>query len=162
MWFINTMQIYDFIDFLFWDNDFLIISKKWGVWFWFDPQDLIDAYFEWLTFEDLYNKNCNDYVNELQKDYFKKWDKKEIKKQKWYIYLIQAWNYYKIWKTININKRIKTYITENPNKIELLYYKIFDDILEIEKNLHDKFKNKHHKWEWFILDENDILFIKNL
>lgn len=86
----------------------------------------------------------------------------KIPNNKWYIYIIKSWNYYKIWKTKDIRKRSKKYITENPWKIEMIHSYEVDDYTIEENRLHKKFKEKNHNREWFLLDENDILYLKNL
>lgn len=88
--------------------------------------------------------------------------KKLPKKIKWYVYLIKIWIYYKIWKTININTRFNKYITENPEKPELIHIFETNDYTQTEIELHNKFNHKNHNREWFKLDQEDILFIKNI
>jgi len=104
------------------------------------------------------------YNNEIRKELFKPTKlicNKNTQYKKWYIYIIKQWKYYKIWKTIDIQSRIKKYITENPNEIELIHsYKVKDYTSE-EKILHNKYKNKNYRWEWFELSKEDILYIKN-
>lgn len=92
----------------------------------------------------------------------KYWEQKDSKNKKWYIYIIKSWGYYKIWKTINLNNRVKKYITENPNEIELIHSFESDDYTKQEFELHLKFKEKNYNREWFMLDADDILFLKSL
>lgn len=79
-----------------------------------------------------------------------------------FIYIIKSGEFYKIGKTININNRFKKYITENPNRIELVYYFYVKNYSIEEEKLHDIFKHKQHNREWFKLDPEDILYIKTL
>jgi len=99
--------------------------------------------------------------DELVKEFAEKKEKEKIKDIEWYIYIIKSWQYYKIWKTINIKNRISKYITENPNKIELIYSFKTKNYSKIEEELHKKFENKKHNREWFKLTKNDLKFIKN-
>lgn len=106
-----------------------------------------------------YFVNIDEFFKEMNIRY-KKQDK--IKNRQWYIYIIKSWDYYKIWKTIDVKKRIKKYITENPNEIELIHSFESADYDRQELELHYKFKSKNHNREWFMLDANDILFLKSL
>ncbi len=66
--------------------------------------------------------------------------------------------YYKIGKSDSPLKREKTLQSEKPT-IQLIYY--FESYDNDEKILHQKFKDKRIRGEWFNLDENDIEYIKN-
>lgn len=73
------------------------------------------------------------------------------------IYLIESTQYYKIGFTKNINKRMKSYSTHNPDYILI-------DSMDGTKNeelfLHNLCKNFHYKLEWY--HKNDtILHIWN-
>lgn len=118
----------------------------------FDDNDINKDYF-WIRSPEE-NKL---YIENLQKE---KWNYKR-KINKWYIYIIKSWEYYKIWKTKNINKRSKKYITENPNEIEIVCIIESDDMDILEKEFHNKFKDKKHNREWFNLCDEDILFFKS-
>lgn len=125
----------------------------------------------WKFFEYYKEKKIFCDKNWLDINYFFDLDEflNSMKKQdilknpkKWFIYIIKSWEFYKIWKTININKRIKKYITENPNEIEIIHFFETKDYDLKEKQLHDKFKQKNHNREWFKLNNNDVLFLKSL
>lgn len=115
---------------------------------------------------EYYNKNNydNDFINSLND---KIWDEEynsynriKVKKIKTYVYIMIDHNtkYYKIGKSDSPLKREKTLQSEKPT-IQLIYY--FESYDNDEKILHQKFKDKRIRGEWFNLDENDIEYIKN-
>lgn len=87
--------------------------------------------------------------------------KKKIKVIEGYLYIIKSGEYYKIGKALKPKQRIKTYITENPNKITVILCEKVKDYTKTEKELHSKFKDKNHNREWFNLDDKDINLIKD-
>ena len=80
------------------------------------------------------------------------------------LYILECQGIYKIGIADNVNKRIKGMTTGNPFPINIITtYKLGDTISrEKEKQLHARFKNKHHLNEWFNLDYNDLEEIENL
>ena len=178
-----------FIDFLFWENEILTITSKMWITFSYSKCEFKEFYKKNLTFSDLEELKRKCYACEMRKsieiyseikdfcdkynlniDYFidiEEITKKEepevfIENKHGFIYLIKVWEFYKIWKTINIKSRFKKYQTENPNKAELIHYFHTNDYTKKEKELHLKFKEKNHNREWFKLNNEDILFFKNL
>lgn len=126
---------------------------------------VLDTYYKYKFICDNNGIEINYFVN--IDEFFEKMNTKhsgrnDRKWKKWYIYLIKSWDYYKIWKTIDIKKRVKRYITENPNEIELIHSFESLDYDRQELELHHKFKSKNHNREWFILNADDILFFKTL
>ena len=87
--------------------------------------------------------------------------KKEKKKQEGYIYVIKSNKHYKIGRTLSPKQRIKKYITENPNKIEVILCKKVKDYVGAEKELHSIFEYKNHNREWFNLNDEEISLIKS-
>lgn len=72
-------------------------------------------------------------------------------------YIIKSQHYYKIGKTNHQARRLKEYDTHNPD------FEVIHIIpINCEKQLHELFKDKHHKLEWFLLDDTDIEIIKQL
>jgi hypothetical protein len=108
-----------------------------------------------------YNKNV-EMENYLENERYKKTIKKENKKISGYIYIIQSGNYYKIGRSRNKKDRIKKYITENPNEINILMCEKVTDYIKTEAHLLNKFKNKKHRGEWFSLNKTDINIIKKI
>ena len=84
------------------------------------------------------------------------------KKISWFIYLLESWWKYKIWKAININHRIKQLETGNPFPIKLIHYFESSDYSNEEIKLHNHFKSKVFRNEWFCLNSKDIEYIKSI
>jgi len=70
-------------------------------------------------------------------------------------YIIKSQGLYRIGKTENLKYRISCFHTHNPS-FELIYTIDFD----CELFLQNKFKEKNVKLEWFNLEENDIIWIR--
>ena len=73
------------------------------------------------------------------------------------VYLIQAENgLIKIGKTTDINKRFVSLQSASPYELKLIgFIKTFNES-ELEASLHDKYKRKCIRGEWFKLDSQDI------
>ena len=82
-------------------------------------------------------------------------------KIKGYIYLLKSRNLYKIGRAKDIRNRIKTYKTENPFGIEVIFQKKVNDYVGVETKLLKKFKDKQIRGEWFELDKKDIQKIES-
>jgi hypothetical protein len=78
-----------------------------------------------------------------------------------YIYLVKSLGLYKIGRCLNSDSRIKTYRTENPHKIDLIFTIKVSDYIGVEKALLKKYEAKKYKGEWFHLSLEDISDIKN-
>ena len=76
------------------------------------------------------------------------------------LYIIQWWDYFKIWITKNIELRFARLRWWCPFKLEIFMTwknaSINDEIF-----LHKHFENKRMEWEWFKLDIEDLDFIKH-
>jgi len=77
------------------------------------------------------------------------------------VYILHAvgTRYYKIGRATNITKRIKGIQTSNPHRIELVKFCETDgrcSSVDIEKIMHEKFKKKHFRGEWFTLTQDDF------
>jgi len=91
--------------------------------------------------------------------------KRRISIHKWFIYILYSWWYYKIWVTKNndIYKRINELSIWNPIDIKLVSSFIAkEDVFTEERNLHNMFKHKKVRWEWFSLDKEDIEAINSI
>mgnify|MGYP002622948404 CR=1 FL=1 len=75
-----------------------------------------------------------------------------------YIYLIQQESYLKIGFTYDLKKRMKQYRTHNVN-YSLLFYIIGPS--ELEKELHNKFKEYQYQSEWFYYNDEIINYFKD-
>lgn len=90
--------------------------------------------------------SCRDYENRTEE--------KQI-----YTYIIYhtGLNRFKIWRSINIQQRIKSFALWK-KEIDIIHIINKD----IENTLHRKFKEKRLEWEWFNLTKEDIEYIKTL
>jgi hypothetical protein len=80
------------------------------------------------------------------------------KKSSGYIYVIKAvgHNYYKIGFSKDVAQRIKNLDRQYPFEIELYTQFKSNDVLGDEKKLHNEFKGKNYRGEWFNLDKHDL------
>jgi len=84
-----------------------------------------------------------------------------------FIYLLKSEDngYYKIGKTINPEKRIKSLQTGNPEKIIIISKVNVESRFssKIETAMHSQYSYAHKNGEWFDLDINDeVLFESNV
>ena len=73
-----------------------------------------------------------------------------------YIFKLNGYDYYKIGIAINVKKRLKDIDRINPFGIDIIksYETLYDK--GVEGNIHNHFKNKWIKGEWFELTKEDI------
>lgn len=84
-----------------------------------------------------------------------------------YVYVIECGGFIKVGATSDLNKRIDIITSHNPYEITLIEsfcYKHRQSAFLIESKMHDRLKksNKHHKFEWFIYDEESLLIISSV
>jgi hypothetical protein len=80
-----------------------------------------------------------------------------------YIYIIKNNGYYKIGKTIYLDKRVNTYYrTENPNPYTLIFSKKVYFHSSVEKELHLVFEGNNYNREWFSLNDDNLRTAKRL
>ena len=79
-----------------------------------------------------------------------------------YVFKLKGYDYYKIGITINVKKRLKDIDRINPFGVE--YIKSYETLYDkgVEGNLHNHFKDKWIKGEWFELTEDDVNSIDEL
>jgi hypothetical protein len=80
-----------------------------------------------------------------------------------YVYLIRAMgeNLYKIGKSTNPEKRVQSIIGGLPMKAEAIHIAWFEDHSYAEQMFHDTFSKTRKNGEWFILEDEDVEFIKS-
>ncbi len=78
-----------------------------------------------------------------------------------YVYIVRSENLYKIGRTQYPSSRIDKYRTENPYLIEMILLAKVEDYIRVEKVILTMFASKKHHGEWFSLDEQDIVTIKD-
>jgi len=110
---------------------------------------------------DLFSKDINIRIAEFNNEQFKKIREQKNISCQWAIYVIrdEKWKY-KIWKTKSFKDRYKKYITENSGELEVAVNILCEDYDSRELEVHDMFKEKRIRGEWFELEENDIVTIK--
>lgn len=80
-----------------------------------------------------------------------------------YVYLIKSpTGAYKIGRTNNPENRMRTFNVKLPFEIEFIALIKTEDMVWLEKDLHDRFAAKRINGEWFSLDENDVDYITGL
>lgn len=77
-----------------------------------------------------------------------------------YVYLVKLDKHYKIGISINPNDRLKEF-TLLPYPLEEICIERVKGYKTIEQELHTIFERKNVRGEWFELNEEDVLFIKN-
>ena len=82
-----------------------------------------------------------------------------------YIYLLadKVNNTYKIGRTKNLEQRIRSIKTGNPNQIDLIAYAICNNTVVSEKRIHNLYSYKRRRGkEWFDLSEQEVTDLKIL
>jgi hypothetical protein len=77
-----------------------------------------------------------------------------------YVYLMKFKNYYKIGKSINVERRNYEIGIKLPEKFEIVHKIKTDDPAGIESYWHNRFKDKRKQGEWFDLSPTDITAFK--
>ncbi len=74
------------------------------------------------------------------------------------VYIVEVRNsgLFKIGVTKDINKRLSQLQTSNPYEFYLIDFFKTDKNRELEKFLHNKFRNKRYKREWFKLNQEEL------
>ena len=80
-----------------------------------------------------------------------------------YIYLLQSpTGVYKIGRSIDPENRIKTFGLKLPFEVEYICLIETKDMVELERELHERFEEQRVNGEWFNLGDSDIAYIKAL
>ena len=126
-------------------------------WLYSGNRKILEKFYNWFSdkMEEIREEEEKERNNILKREPLKK------KKQEGYIYVIKSNKRYKIGRTLNLEQRIEKYITENPDKIEVILCEKVKDYVGVEKELHLIFEYKNHNREWFNLNNEDIKSIKN-
>lgn len=79
-----------------------------------------------------------------------------------YVYLLKCGEFYKIGVSNRTANRIKNLDVGNPYPITIEMSQKVINNRQVERNLHEKFKNRKIKGEWFKLDKKDIDLVKEM
>jgi hypothetical protein len=80
-----------------------------------------------------------------------------------YVYLLKSDSgLYKISRTSKIADRVSWFTTKLPFKVELIHSFKCENMVETERQLHERFSDKQHTGEWFNLSDEDVEYIKGL
>ena len=79
-----------------------------------------------------------------------------------FVYLLhgERTGFCKIGRTKSVTSRISTLQIQLPWRLDLLHIIECADMVSIERDLHERFSNKRANGEWFLLDPEDIAWIK--
>lgn len=107
------------------------------------------------------NTNTNS-INRIIRDYYKYKKTEEYARGigTKHIYIIKCGRYYKIGIAKNVEARIKSIHTSNPNTVKVIYTKEVEKAREVESHIHNVYKEQRHKLEWFLLAKEQLEEIK--
>jgi hypothetical protein len=77
------------------------------------------------------------------------------------VYIARSGEYHKIGLTSDFERRREELTKNTPLEITWAYLIPTSDMHKLEKTLHEKYKNKRHKGEWFNLSETDLKEIQD-
>ena len=86
---------------------------------------------------------------------------KKEKELEGYIYLIKVLDFYKIGRTSSPETRLGEYTKLMTEPQIIICSKVKNQFL-LEKSLHDLYKDKNTRGEWYNLTETDVNYIKNI
>jgi hypothetical protein len=87
----------------------------------------------------------------------------QLEKNEGWVYVIgDTYGNYKIGFTNDFEKRLNSYRTSMPNEPEVIAIIKTKDMSGLEKRLHNKYKDRHIKNEWFKLTKSDLEYLKSL
>lgn len=98
--------------------------------------------------------HCDELFAELDANRAAPQPKKE------YVYLTKADFGYKIGKTTNPDTRPMQVAGNTPIKLEVITVIEVPDCTKAERQLHEHFREKRLRGEWFALTEDDVAFVK--
>ncbi len=79
-----------------------------------------------------------------------------------YVYLIACQDYFKIGIANNVPNRLAQLYTGNPFDMKVVVVYGFENAEAIERSLHQRFRHKRVRGEWFVLSENEIEVLKSV
>lgn len=119
---------------------------------WFSIRRQVDRFYEATAFEDIDRYNF-DISNKVQ-------GASAVEEGAGYIYLLRSDNgYYKIGKTVDIDKRVKEITREYPVFIQRIHYFKTGQMTKVESFLHKLFSEFKLQGEWFRLQKGHLDYI---
>lgn len=100
------------------------------------------------------------YDEMLSQDQLPSYDRPQTKPRPGFVYVIQCGESFKIGCTANLKQRIKALGVNAPHAIDVHVVIPTDNMIETEWHLHQRFKQKRQRGEWFSLNEEDIETIR--
>jgi hypothetical protein len=79
-----------------------------------------------------------------------------------YIYLLGGEGYYKIGRTMNVNRRVRQLEIQLPWPVKLLHTIPCENHKQSEKKLHAMYANRRANGEWFALTGQDVASIQDI
>ena len=79
-----------------------------------------------------------------------------------FIYLVHCEGFYKIGIATNLRKRVSNIQTSNPFKVTLVAYTKTENVFADELELHELFKDKRVRGEWFKLNDDDLFYLREI
>lgn len=80
-----------------------------------------------------------------------------------YIYLMYAdTGHYKIGMSVEPNERLRSFRTEMPVDVQPVHVFPTDDMRLAERALHYVFRGSRYRGEWFVLDDEDVMWVKSI
>lgn len=104
---------------------------------------------------DSYNSKLENKIKQMEENV--DYTTKPKTPQKGYVYIYKSGEYCKIGRAKNIETRRKVYRTENPHPIEIVAEKFVNNYIDAENQLHETFKNKRFRGEWFKITNQEAL-----
>lgn len=140
------------------DQNGLMSKEKWEIFKRlidnaYDSPDVIEYI---CTYNDPIQREKRNEASGLLMEGSVKIERKKKRKIKGYIYILKFEKYYKIGKTININKRLEIISPEMPEKPKIIRSYKSGNIDKDEKYLHEIYKEKRTNGEWFLLSDDDL------
>ena len=86
--------------------------------------------------------------------------KEEAEKEMGYVYLMKSGNYYKLGRSINVERRNYEIGIKLPEKFDIIHKIKTDDSAGIEAYWQNRFQDKRKQGEWFDLSSGDIKAFK--
>lgn len=77
-----------------------------------------------------------------------------------FVYVMNCGKFFKIGIAIRLDERLNQVQTGNPYQVSLVFGIKHKNAEEIERELHNIFIDKRERREWFILEDKDLVFIR--